>query len=128
MVGDPVATDDVARDVAGRAARIAAAAAGRDVATSQAALAAMPAMTLEERGDFVIDTLTAGPVRAAHARTAPGGAMAQVDETSAQPRPTVTSQPGTGLPPSWRGEAAAMVGARKPAASRRAWTPAWVCA
>ena len=82
MVSDPVATNDAVRDVAGHAARIAEAAAGKDTATRQAALAAMPAITLEERGDFVVDTATAWPVRVTHARTVRAGAMAQVDETS----------------------------------------------
>ena len=82
MVSDPVATDDAARDVAAQAVALAARAAAPDKAQALAdAAAALPPVTLEERGDFVVDTATAWPVRVTHARTVRAGAIAQVEET-----------------------------------------------
>jgi len=46
------------------------------------AATALPAITLEERGDYLIDLATAWPVRVTHARTVRAGDLAQVEETS----------------------------------------------
>ena len=77
MVSDPVATSAVAEAAVDHAARVANAATGDD---PQAL--AMPAITLEERGDYIVDTATAWPARVTHARTVRAGATAQVDSTS----------------------------------------------
>ncbi len=81
MVSDPVATDSMAREGAATAANVVAAAVGPDKARLAADAAALPAITLEERGDYVVDTATAWPVRVTHARTLRAGALVQVEET-----------------------------------------------
>ncbi len=79
MVSDPVATDAASRANLRRGAAIAGVA---DKPATTAAIAALPAITLEERGDYVVDTASAWPVRVTHARTLRAGPIAQVEETS----------------------------------------------
>jgi hypothetical protein len=82
LVSDPLATDAAARQAAGQAVDIASAIAGKKDEDMAAALAAMPPVTLEERGDFVVDTGTAWPLQVVHTRTVRAGARTQVDRAS----------------------------------------------
>lgn len=79
MVSDPVATDAASRANVRRGAAIAGTA---DAPATTETIAALPAITLEERGDHVVDTASAWPVRVTHARTLRAGPIAQVEETS----------------------------------------------
>ena len=79
MVSDPVATDAASRANVLRGAAIAGVA---DAPATADAIAALPAFSLEERGDYVVDTASAWPVRVTHARTVRAGPHAQVEETS----------------------------------------------
>lgn len=74
MVSDPVATGAMAQAGVDAALRIATPAAGQG-----AGGAALPAVLLEERGDFAVDTVSAWPTRVAHQRAVRVGASAQVD-------------------------------------------------
>ncbi|MCK9687449.1 hypothetical protein [Scleromatobacter humisilvae] len=77
MVGDPVATTAAARAGVDTAGRIVDSAVDADPGQ-----VVLPPVSLEERGDFVVDTASAWPARVAHTRTMHVGAMAQVDSTS----------------------------------------------
>ena len=76
MVSDPVATQAMARAGIDQAARAIAA------ATLVKPNIDVPALSLEERGDFVVDTATAWPVRVTHQRTVRAGTLAEVDQAS----------------------------------------------
>jgi len=82
MVSDPVATDAAARAGVAKAVDVAAAGAVHKAQAIADAATELPAITLEERGDYVIDLATAWPVRVTHARTVRAGDLAQVEETS----------------------------------------------
>jgi hypothetical protein len=77
MVSDPVAMTATAQAGVDTAARIA-----NDAVDGDIAAPALPPVSLEERGEFVVDTASAWPVRVTHARTVRVGALAQVDSTS----------------------------------------------
>lgn len=76
MVSDPVATQAMARAGVEQAARAIAA------ATYVKPSITVPQMSIEERGEFVVDTATAWPVRVSHQRTVRAGTLAEVDEAS----------------------------------------------
>jgi hypothetical protein len=76
MVSDPVATQAMARAGVEQATRAIAA------ATFVKPNISVPEMSIEERGDFVVDTATAWPVRVTHQRTVRAGTLAEVDQAS----------------------------------------------
>ena len=77
MVSDPVATTAAAQAGVDTAGRIVG-----DAIDAGPGQVVLPPVSLEERGDFVVDTASAWPARVTHARTVRVGAMAQVDSTS----------------------------------------------
>ncbi len=77
MVSDPAATTAAAQAGVDTAARLVG-----DAIDDDPEHVVLPPVSLEERGDFVVDTASAWPARVTHARTVRVGAMAQVDSTS----------------------------------------------
>ena len=77
MVTDPHAMTASAQAGVDTAARMVA-----DALDDDPARIALPPVSLEERGDFVVDTASAWPARVTHVRSTRVGALAQTDSTS----------------------------------------------